>query len=111
MHRVEEQFSESYRNFSEMEIASLHAQIDSLTDAARAALAAEIQRRGISSAQLLTLYSSELRREARFDRRQKEHRKKVLIYLLFRGDPKWTITTILVALGVALVAELLSHHR
>ena len=110
MHRVEEKFSETYRNFSDVEIASLYAQIDSLTDAARAALTAEIQRRNISSAELSKLYSWELRHEAKFDRRQKEHRKKVLSYLL-RGDSKWTIITILAALGVAFVAGLLSHHR
>jgi len=61
----------------------------------RAALTVEIERRRISSAQLLKLYSSELRREAKFDRRQKEHRKRVVSYLL-RGDPKWTIIAILV---------------
>ena len=110
MHRVEETFSETYRNYSDMEIASLHAQIDSLTDAAHAALTAEIERRNISSAELSKLYSWELRHEAKFDRRQKEHRKKVLSYLL-RGDSKWTIITILAALGVAFVAGLLSHHR
>ncbi len=110
MHRVEETFSETYRNYSDMEIASLHAQIDSLTDAAHAALTAEIERRNISSAELSKLYSSELRHEAKFDRRQREHRKRVLINLLFRGDPKGWIITILVALGVAFVAELLSHH-
>ena len=110
MHRVEEKFSETYRNLSDVEIASLYAQIDSLTDAARAALTAEIQRRNISSAQLSKLYALELRHEAKFARRQREHRKKVLSYLL-RGDSKWTIITILAALGVAFVAKLLSHHR
>ena len=111
MHPVEEKFSETYRNCSDMEIASLHAQIDSLTDAASAALTVEIKRRNMSDAQLLKLYSSQLRREARFDRRQKEYRKKVLVYLLFRGDPKGWIIAILVAFGVAFVAKLLALHR
>jgi len=106
MHRVEEGFAETYRNYSDMEIALLHAQIGSLTDVARTALMVEIHRRNISSAQLSKLYSAELRHEAKFDRRQKMHRKKVLTYLL-RGDPKWTIITILALFGVALVAELL----
>jgi hypothetical protein len=96
-----------------MEIASLFAHIDSLTDLARAALGAEIRRRGISSAHLLKLREAELRGEAKFDRRQKEHVKSVASSLLrvdlLRADPKWTIAIILSLLGVALVANLMKH--
>jgi hypothetical protein len=106
-----QELSESYRKLSETEIASLHAEVATLTDVARRALLAEIQRRGLSDAHLSKLHFAELRHEAKFDRRQKQHRKSVTSYILFRGDAKGTITILLLALGVILVAWLVSLFR
>jgi tryptophan synthase alpha subunit len=51
-----------------------------------------------------------LRQEAKFDRRQREHRKWVVSYLL-QGDPYWTIAAILALLAAAaLFAFFESHH-
>ena len=110
MQTSQQELSQAYRNFSDAEIASLDTQVDSLTDDARTALASEIQRRGLSSAQLSRLYTMHLRQEAKFDRRQKEHRKWVVSYLL-RGDPYWTVVVILALLAAAaLFAFFESHH-
>jgi len=77
---------ESYRTFSDTEVATLHAQTDSLTEDGRIALASEIKRRGLGNAQLSKLHASELRREAKFDQQQGEHRKWVASDLL-QGNP------------------------
>jgi hypothetical protein len=97
MHGAEEDFAETYRKLPDIEIASLYGQFETLTGTARASLAAEIERRRIRGDQLIRMHSAELRREAKFDRRQKEHRKKVVSYLL-QGDPKWTIVGFLARL-------------
>jgi len=77
---------ESYRTFSDTEIATLHAQTGSLTEDGRIALASEIKRRGLGNAQLSKLHASELRREVKFDQQQGEHRKWVASDLL-QGNP------------------------
>jgi hypothetical protein len=113
MRPVEQELSDSYRNLSETDIASLHADAGSLSDTARVALTKEIQRRGMSDAHLLKLYSAELRHEANFDRTQQIHRKRVAAFLsrnLIR-DPKWTMAAILAFIVMALLYEQFSHHR
>ena len=106
----QQDLSETYRNLSDTEIASLHAQIDTLTKDARAALTSEIQRRGMSDAHLSKLHASELRQEAKFDQRQSEHRKGVASILL-RGDPFWTIVVIVTVLGAAALFSLAASHH
>jgi hypothetical protein len=110
MQNSPEKFSETYRNCSDSEIATLHAQMNSLTENARAALASEIERRGMNSAQLPKLYASELRKETKFDERQKEHRRIVASFLL-RGDPKWTMILILALIAVVALCALISFHH
>ena len=110
MQTSQQDLSQTYRNLSDREIASLHAEIDSLTNDARAALVSEIQRRGISGAHLSKLYASELRQEAKFDQRQREHRKSVASYIL-RGDPKWTIITIILLFAACAIFALISSHH
>jgi len=99
-------FERLYRNSSDQEIAALFADKDSLTDVARDALLAEIRRRGISGTELSRLYTLEVRREAKFDRRQMEHREQVA-RTIFRGDPKQTLIWILVMLGIAVLIWML----
>lgn len=110
MQTNEKELVEAYRNSSEIEIATLYAQIDSLTDAARVALTREIERRGLSSAHLVKLNAAELRREAKFDRVQELHRKKVASYLLIRRDPKGFIVALAILLGLLLISALLAHR-
>jgi hypothetical protein len=110
MQTSQQELSEAYRTFSDAEIASLHAQVDSLTEDARVALTSEIERRGIDSAKLSKLYTMHLRQEAKFDRRQKDHRKKVVSYLL-GGDPYWTIAIILALLAAAALFAFFESHR
>jgi hypothetical protein len=110
MQTSQQELSQTYRNFSDTDIASLHAQIDTLTDDARSVLASEIQRRGMSDAQLSKLYASELRHEAKLDRRQKEHRKSVLSFLLM-GDPYWTLAAIVALIVVTALLSLISSHH
>jgi len=108
MHGPEQEFAATYLNFSDVELGTLHAQLESLTGDARTALTAEIRRRGLSDAQLARLYSSELRHEAKFDQRQKEHRKFVSSFFL-RGSPKQFLYFVLFVAAVLAVVALL--HR
>ena len=116
MQPVEHQLAETYRSHSDTEIASLYVQFDALTDLARATLDAEIQRRHLSTQQLLQLHTAELRQASKFDRRQKQHRQFVVSYFLrgypkFRGDTKGTILTIALVLAVLMIIRLFTHHR
>ena len=85
-----QELAEAYRNLSDDEIAALHAQIASLTADARAVLSSEIVRRGVNDADLTKLYAADLGKEAKFDQRQKDHRRTDVSHLS-RGDPKWVI--------------------
>jgi hypothetical protein len=104
------EFAESYRNSPDVEIAALHAQIDTLTDVARVALIEEIERRGLGEAALGKLHAAELRNEARFDRLEETRRKKTAMYLLARGDPKGTILVIAIFLVLVLLSVLFAHR-
>jgi len=118
MQPVQQELSKTYAGMSEGELALLHAQINSLTDVARDALAVEVHRRGLSAAELSKLYHYQLRDKAKFDRRQKEHREQ-LAYILLAGRLRWflggrpKLATIisLALLGLLLILKLLSHHR
>jgi len=107
----QQEFSHTYRNLPDEEIAALNAQVESLTEPARMALDAEIDRRGFSRAHLDKLRSSELHGEAKFDRREKWRRKSTLSYLLFRNDPKGTILTFIVCLLAILIWEFVKRHH
>jgi len=111
MHDGQQDFAETYRTLPDEEIAALRADIDSLTDAARSALAAEMQRRGMNDAQLQKMHAAELRHEALFDRLQKQRRKTLAGYLLTRNDPKGWIFAVLGALVLILISELISRHH
>ncbi len=107
--QIEEQvLAATYRRYSDDEVAALAAQMEELTDAARAALGAEIQRRGMSRAQLERLHSREAHREARFDQLEAVRRKKTVLYLMTRNDPKGWIVAVLIVLGLGLLAWLRS---
>jgi hypothetical protein len=101
MRTDEQALASTYRQYSDEEVAALAAEFDTLTDAARVTLKAEIDRRGMSSAQLAKLHSRELHREARVDQLESLRRKKTALYLLTRNDPKGTIAIIVIALGFA----------
>ena len=83
--QVDEQgLAETYRGCSDDELAALAAEMEALTDAARAALRAEIQPRGMNSAQLGKMHAKELHREMRFDQKERV-RRQTLIYILTRS--------------------------
>ena len=111
MHARQEDFAETYGSLPDEEIAALYAEIDSLTDGARAALAAELQRRGMDDAQLRKLHALELRHESQFDRLEKFRRKKLALRRLGLNDPKGWIFAILGALVLSLIAKLISRHH
>jgi hypothetical protein len=100
-----------YSQYSDEELAALAAEMDKLTDTARGALQGEIQRRGISSAQLEKLHGRELHREARFDQKERVRRKQTLVYLLTRGDPKGWIWVAIGALVFIVFEWLRSKMR
>lgn len=109
MHPTQQDFAGTYRGLSEQEIADLYADIGSLTGEARAALMAEIRQRGLKEAQLEKLHAVELRHEAQFDRLERYRRKK-LAWGSFPDNLKGWIVTILGALVLILILELI-HHR
>lgn len=116
MHRVEQEFSETYRSLPEEDIAALYSEMETLTEEARGALLAEVGRRHMSREQLLKLHAVELRREGQFDRLQKLHRKRVLWWLLWRDTgirgASWSsVLVIVLVIGVALIVERVFFHR
>ena len=111
MQPTEQNLSGTYRRFSDDDIATLYAQLGSLTDDARAALEAEIKRRGLRPEQLSQLDAAERRHETNFDRLQKLHRKRVVTYLLFRNDPKGTMVVIGIGVVLLLIAWLLDGRH
>jgi hypothetical protein len=107
----EQELAAVYREYSDDEIAARAAQADTLTDVARAALQGEIQRRGMTSAQLEKLHAKELHREARFDQKETLRRKRTLLYILTRNDPKGWIWAGLAFLGFLLFKWLWSRFH
>jgi hypothetical protein len=84
MQPTRQDFAETYRQLPDEDIAALNAERDTLTVQASEALAAEIERRAMSDAQLGKMHAWERRREAGFDRREKKRRKMVAEFLLSR---------------------------
>jgi hypothetical protein len=111
MQIAQQDFAATYRDLSDDDIAALFAEIDTLTDTAKAALALEVQRRGLSSEQLLKLRTVELRLEAHFDRREKFRRKRLFLSRLGLDDYKGWIFAIVAGLILALIKQLISHHH
>jgi hypothetical protein len=105
----QQEFSEIYRKLPEEEIAALYSQVDTLTNAAQTALVLELQRRGLNGAQLEKIHATELRHESQFDRREKYRRKKMVLGD-FPTDLKGWIISILAALVLIWISELI-HHR
>ncbi len=101
----------TYRKLSEDEIAGLYAQMDSLTDAARAALDAEIERRGVKGAHLLKMYAAEGRHDTSSRSLGKLRRKK-LAFSRFSGMglKDWLIV-LLLAGGLILISRLISGRH
>ena len=111
MHTDPQELAETYRGYSDTEIASLHAQIDSLTPEAREALAIEIDRRGLKNNALSKLFATEQRHEASFDRFEKTRRKKLAISLFLGSDPKLTIIALGGGIVLIMLAEVLRRFR
>lgn len=107
----EQELAATYLRCSDDDIAALAAEMDTLTEEGRVMLEAEIRRRGLSRAELERLHSRELHREARFDQVAAMGRKKTLLYLLTKNDPKGTFAFIVIAIGFALFAWLRSLFR
>jgi hypothetical protein len=111
----EQGLAATYRECSDDELAALAAEMETLTDVARAALRAEIQRRGVSGAQLGKLHAKEVHREMRFDQKEKIRRKKTLFNILTRSgdlsDPRGWLWTGLIFLGFLLFNWLWSRFR
>jgi hypothetical protein len=106
----EQELAATYSRCSDDELAALAAEMETLTDVARATLQAEIQRRGVSSAELEVVHSKELHREARFDQVETIRRKKILLSRLTR-DPKGWIWAVLIVLGIILFEWLRSRSH
>jgi hypothetical protein len=111
MQKDPQELAATYRNLSDAEIADLYVQIDTLTDAARSALEAEIQRRGLSSAHMSKMHAAELRHEALFDGLQKQRRKNLAWYFLTRNDPKGMIVVIIAGLVFILILVLVARRH
>ncbi|HEY2858238.1 MAG TPA: hypothetical protein VGJ21_07465 [Terracidiphilus sp.] len=103
-----QELAATYGRCSDDELAALAAEMETLTDTARSALQAEIRNRGTTNGQLLKLHSKEVHREGRFDQLESVRRKRTLLYLLTKNDPKGTIAVVLAVLGLALFVLLRS---
>ena len=111
MQTAQHDFAATYRQLSDDDIADLYAESDTLTQSARLALTSEIQRRGLSSDQLLKLKAVELRHEAKFDRLEKLRRKRMVLKELGLNDPKGWIVAIVGALILIWIEQLISHRH
>jgi hypothetical protein len=80
-----EDYAETYRSFNDYEIAALDAEIETLTDGARAALEAEIRTRGFTKENLAKLRGKVNRFGKRFDKRERIERKQEVRRFIFQG--------------------------
>lgn len=110
MQSAQQDFAETYRNLSDEELASLHAQMGSLTHEARSALHEQIQKRGITTAKLRHLNTAERQREAKFDRLQKDHERRVVSEIL-RSRSFWYIVLSLISVIAASFGVQLSRNH
>ena len=111
MKTTEQDFAQTYRTLSQQQVADLYSEIDTLTADARAALTAEVQKRGLHLDQLAKMHAAELRREGLFDRLQTQRRKKLAWYLITRNDPKGFLVGVLVVLVAILIAVLFDRRH
>jgi hypothetical protein len=107
----EQEVAATYGRCSDNELAALAAEMETLTDVGRAVPRSEIQRRGLSGAQVEKLHSKELHRETRFDQKEKIRRKKAVFYLLTRNDPKGWLWAVLIFMGFLLFEWLRSRLK
>jgi hypothetical protein len=110
MQPTKQDFAETFRRSSDDEIASLHSQRDTLTEAARNALTAEIELRGISSSQLQKLYAAKRRQGAKFDRRQKKHRQMVASFLLPLSRRRFVVVCLLLMVLIWIYTLISNRH-
>ena len=75
---MQENFAQTYRGYSDDEIAVLSSQIDELADSARTALLAEIRARNLSDEKLSELRKKQDRYAAKIDRRGEKHRRAII---------------------------------
>ena len=108
MQTAQNDFAANYRELSDDDIADLYAESDTLTESARLALTSEIQRRGLSTEQLLELKAVELRHEAQFDRLEKFRRKRMVVKEQGLNDPKGWIVALVGALILIWIEQLIS---
>ncbi len=92
-------FARTYREYSDDHLATLQAQIGSLTDDARLALLAEIQRRGLSDKALAGLRSEQTEHTAGMKREWQETR---------RADASKTLKRIAIRVAVIIAAGLIA---
>jgi hypothetical protein len=111
MQTEQHDFAATYRELSDDDIADLYAESDTLTESARIALSTEIQRRGLSTEQLLKLKAVELRHEAQFDRLEKFRRKRMVLKELGLNDPKGWIIAMIGGGLLWLIEKLVSSHH
>ncbi len=110
MQQDEQELSRTYQSLPDGEIASLHAEIATLSEVAQRALRAEIERRRLSGEALSKLCAARLRQEANFDRRERIRRRGVASYLLFHNDPKGALVVAAVVLMLALLSFIVHWH-
>lgn len=71
--------TETYRSYSDDEIARLHGELDSLTEEARYALLAEIGRRGLKEQEIAKIQDEEARHAAEYDQEHRQETKDKLV--------------------------------
>jgi hypothetical protein len=71
-----EDFAQTYCGYSDDDLASLHGNIDTLTDEARLALLSEVQRRGLGDKVLSNLRDERTEHAARVKREWQESRSE-----------------------------------
>ncbi|MGC2638309.1 MAG: hypothetical protein WA294_14090 [Acidobacteriaceae bacterium] len=97
-------FTETYRGYSADQLALLSGQIDSLTEAARCALLAEIRVRGLSAEKLSELRTGLAEHAASVDKERQEARRATVLEGLKR------LVFRFVAGGIAVLLLYLIHR-
>jgi hypothetical protein len=97
-----EDYAETYRGFTDYEIAALDAEIETLTDHAREALEAEICKRGLTKENLAMLRGKTNRFAKRFDKRERIERNNEVRWFIFHGGTG-SVKDWLIVIGVLLV--------
>ena len=95
-----EDFAQTYRGFSDDDLAALHGEIDTLTTDARLALLSEIQRRSLSERNLSSLRDARAQHAAKIKMEWQESRSEDASRLVVR----MAIRVAIVVAGVIIVA-------